>query len=278
MFYSLLFASLGIALVSLVSALPGYIIIYTYKWADSGNSTSKQIAQYNAVFNGTLSLKMTASTKPECNMQDTIANYSLQIGAITPGGNQSLSRKTFDTNPYYFYLEGPASPNNSNGQLRMESSRDLNENATASDSMFWSLTATKNGEGWDTTGKHILYSSYNWQALDSVCEGYFSSNVDPINNWTMTGRITGKNVNMSWGPAAWIEDGVDFTRTWTFEGAWNDQGAQLEVGGATIETTGVWTNRTNDTQEAEKKSAAPGVRAWDASWLLLGVVGLAAFF
>ncbi|KAF2117405.1 hypothetical protein BDV96DRAFT_598309 [Lophiotrema nucula] len=277
MFFSLLFISLGVSLVSLVSALPGYIIIYTYTWADSGNSTSKQIAQYNAVFNGTLSLKMTASSKTECNMQDTIANYSMQIGAITPGGNQSLSRKSFDTNPYYFYLEGPASLNDSDGQLRMESSRDLDENATAADSMFWSVTATKNGDGWDTTGKHTLYSSYNWQALDSVCEGYFSSNVDPINNWTMTGRITETSVNMSWGPAAWSEDGVDFTRTWTFEGAWNDQGAKLEVGGASIETTGVWRNRTNDTQEGEKQSAAPSARVWSGTWVLLGLAGVFAF-
>ncbi|KAF2732538.1 hypothetical protein EJ04DRAFT_578293 [Polyplosphaeria fusca] len=257
------------------------IIVYTYTWSQSGNSTSRQILDggYNAIFNGSLTMKMTADGDASCNMEDTVGNYSMQIGAINPGGNSSLSRKRYDTNPYYFALEGPASEADAGTFLALESSRDMSENATAAESVFWQVTSTKNNGGFDTKGTFALYSEWNSQALNSNCEGSFSGNVDPINNWTMTGRIEEGKVNFTFGPAPWDEDGVHYVRTWSFEGVFWDQGvdgAKLVFNGDSIETQGKYVNKTNAT--TEQQNSAPGAtRVWSWSWALLIVTGLASF-
>ncbi|KAF2258216.1 hypothetical protein CC78DRAFT_595748 [Lojkania enalia] len=258
----MLLTAFTVLLPSLTYVSYGYYIIYytsIYSWANSKNSTTSQLTHYNAYFNGTLTMRMTSSDG-QCNMQDTVANYSMQIGAISPQSNTSLSRKSFDNNPYYFSLEGPESTNDSEAWLELESSRDLDSITNATDSMFWSFTATKNGGGWDTSGKHVKYVPYNSQQLDSVCEGYFSGDIQPVNNWTMSGRIEEKTVNFTFGPADWTESGLDYTRTWSFEGVWWSEGAKLEVGGDDIQTSGMWVNKT--ASQENKENVASGLRWW----------------
>ncbi|ORY10928.1 hypothetical protein BCR34DRAFT_653721 [Clohesyomyces aquaticus] len=259
-----------------------YIIYYYYTWASSGNSTSQQMAPYNAVFNGTLSVKMTASGKHSCELSTTVANYSMQIGAINPGGNKTLSRASYDTNPFYFQLTGPeASKAGKYGaHITLESSRDMSENATAKDSMLWSLQATKRGGGWDTTGNFILSSDFNYFALDT-CEGSISTNIAPVNNWTVAGRIEEKSVNLTFGPAPWEEGGVSYTRWWNFVGEWNDRSAKLIVGGEKVETEGKTGNLTevpaNGTANAKPNGSA-SVKVQGLVWTLMGAVAVFVFF
>ncbi|KAF2870369.1 hypothetical protein BDV95DRAFT_608369 [Massariosphaeria phaeospora] len=247
-----------------------YIIYtYTYTWAESDTNTTYLLFRYNAVFNGSLTLNMT-STDPSCAMADTIANYTLAIGAIAPRSNTSLSRASFDTNPYYFTLYGQASGNQSGGYLATESSRDMTENATAAESVLWTLTATRSGDGYDTAGTLATLSDWNTQKLNSTCEGSFDASIDPEAGWTMTGRITEGRVEMSWGPADWTEEGVSYTRRWRFEGSWNDNGAKLVLGGDKIETEGVWSDE-KEAEEEKKGGAAKEMLGWRGVWIVVAV-------
>jgi hypothetical protein len=238
-------------------------------------SMTDALLPYNAIYNGTLTVIMTASNSPSCNLAEgNIPGYYLELGPMVAYDNSTINRSDYDTNPFYFHLDGPSIP--SGTWLELASSYDTYN----SGSTYWNMSITKNGDGFDVTGTHILYSYENGFGLNTCNVNIIRDFIQVKNGWTMKGHISSTAANLTWGPAPWTAGGSDFTRWWTFTGNLDTSGPKVDVSGTQIKVTGKSKYATKSTSSAASSTASAssknlGPRTIEASWGLLGL-GLVA--
>lgn len=155
-------------------------------------SMTDALLNYNAIYNGSLTVIMTATDTPSCNLAEgNIPGYELQIGPMVAFDNATIDRADYDTNPFYFYLDGPSIA--SGTFLYLSSSWD-NYN---SGSTYWNLTTTKSGDGFDVAGTHVLYSYHNEFGLDTCSVNIINTYIEAKNGWTMSGHISATTANFT---------------------------------------------------------------------------------
>lgn len=160
------------------------------------------------------------------------------IGGMVLPTDTSITRSPWDTNPFFFYMDGdgPDMSNSTTGfDIQFESST-----STYVYGQAWTLASTKEGEGFRLTGSittdHVndinRYTDYLPCAGASgepmkTYSGFMSKSA----NIQMNGLVTADTANIEWVFAG--NEGGE-TRAYTFEGSW-DSGSSVVTTGSDIQ-------------------------------------------
>lgn len=148
---------------------------------------------YLAWYNGTSSITLSGDPAncPDVTFK-TIQN-PLAIGGMTVPGNDSLSRTSYDKNPFYFWF-----PSTSGVDIRV--SLQSSSDDWYDETQHWSLSASRSGDGYDISGTWIgRYPSNNnfyypstecWQGGDIWPSVDTDVNDAESWSWDLTGHIS----------------------------------------------------------------------------------------
>ena len=276
------------------------------------NPTDEQyLPPYNVIYNGTLSFAMQNLASSGCTANESVHQVSLSIGDMFTFDGK-YNRTGWDSNPFYFNLNGcdthwPYSVNSTMtnpgpwtckyvpSTANFESSRS-SSGRTDGDGRFWSLSATKSGDGFDVSGNLMpgiktglmsMSLALDCPSLTPSLRTFQSHYVQDIDGISMKGHISPSHADLTFTVSNWtityascgcygVTNVAGTTRfadrpfSYTFSGGWWNSSAALLTNGTAPRAQGV-VKGYKDSQDQQEEAMSTIKRIW--KYIVAGVAG-----